>query len=50
MLALWIDLLACGDKEDPIIEDTGVQTVTEDCTDGVDNDGGGYIDCEMQNV
>ena len=33
-------------KEDPIIEDTGVQTVTEDCTDGVDNDGDGYIDCE----
>ena len=46
MLALWMSLLACGDKEDPIIEDTGVQTVSEDCTDGVDNDGDGYIDCE----
>ena len=49
MLALWMSLLACGDKEDPIIEDTGVQTVSEDCTDGVDNDTGaadGLIDCD----
>jgi hypothetical protein len=37
-----LTLLACGDKAGGF--DSGA-TVTEDCTDGVDNDGNGAADC-----